>query len=96
MGIFDLFRRPQADSEAARKTRLLSTGRIIEGSIFDVSADEAGAITHIFYNYELGGVEYESSQTLDEQQRLRLSDYAPGSHITVRVDPRHPTNSIVV
>ncbi|CAN5238892.1 hypothetical protein BH18ACI2_BH18ACI2_09070 [soil metagenome] len=96
MGIFNLFRRHQEDTATARKARLLRTGRIAEGSIFDVGTDETGAVTHIFYHYEIGGSEYESSQALDDEQRLRLNDFAPGSRITLRVDPRQPTNSIVV
>lgn len=48
MGIFNLFCRPQEDTAAARKARLLRTGRVAEGSIFDVGTDETGAVTHIF------------------------------------------------
>ncbi len=96
MGILDLFRRKQVDGEAARRAELLRTGRITEGSIFDVITDEAGAITHVFYNYEINGVEYESSQTLDTDQRMRSGDYFPGARVTVRFNPRQPGNSVVV
>ncbi|MDT5272103.1 MAG: hypothetical protein QOH49_4289 [Acidobacteriota bacterium] len=96
MGIRDIFRRRKTDDEAERRTVLLRTGRITEGSIFDVITDEAGAITHVFYNYELNGVEYESSQLLDTDQRLRPGDYFPGSRVTVRFNPRQPGNSLVV
>ncbi|MDQ3805747.1 MAG: hypothetical protein M3416_18195 [Acidobacteriota bacterium] len=97
MGILDIFRRKQTgDPEAARRAALLRTGRIAEGSIFDVITDEAGAITQVFYNYEINGVEYESSQTLDPQQRQRSADYFPGARVTVRFNPRQPGNSVVV
>ena len=96
MGIRDIFRRRKTDDEAERRTTLLRTGRITEGSIFDVITDEAGAITHVFYNYELNGVEYESSQLLDTDQRRRPGDYFPGSRVTVRFNPRQPGNSVVV
>jgi len=96
MGLRDIFKRRKTDDEAERRRALLSSGRITEGSIFDVITDEAGAITHVFYNYEINGVEYESSQTLDTDQRRRPADYFPGARVTVRFNPRQPGNSIVV
>ncbi|HEX8336307.1 MAG TPA: hypothetical protein VF621_06225, partial [Pyrinomonadaceae bacterium] len=75
MGILNIFRRRKTDGEAERRDNLLRAGRITEGSIFDVITDEAGAITHVFYNYEINGVEYESSQLLDAGQRQRSADY---------------------
>jgi len=96
MGILNIFRRRKTDDEAGRRTTLLRAGRITEGSIFDVITDEAGAITHVFYNYEINGVEYESSQLLDTEQRTRSADYFPGARITVRFNPHQPGNSVVV
>ena len=96
MGLLKLFRRNKTDPEAARRAELLRTGRIADGVVFDVGTDEAGDITHVFYSYEISGVEYESSQTLDPEQRLRPVAYSPGAGITVRYDPHHPANSIVV
>jgi hypothetical protein len=96
MGLFALFRRGKTDPEAARRARLLANGRITDGTVFDVGTDEAGQLTHVFYHYEISGVEYESSQTLDDSQRQRPIDYAPGATITVRYDPHHPANSVVV
>jgi hypothetical protein len=96
MGFFDLFRRKKTDDEAARRAQLLRTGRITEGTIFDVSTDDSGVITHIFFSYSINGVDYEASQALDHQQRLRQADYAPGAHITVRYHPGQPGNSVVV
>ncbi|HEX8146893.1 MAG TPA: DUF3592 domain-containing protein [Pyrinomonadaceae bacterium] len=96
MGIRDFFKRSKTDDEAERRTNLLRAGRITEGSIFDVITDEAGAITHVFYNYEINGVEYESSQLLDAGQRQRSGDYFPGARVTVRFNPRQPGNSLVV
>lgn len=96
MGILDLLRRKKTDDEAARRAGLLRAGRITEGSIFDIITDDTGAITHVFYNYELGGVEYESSQLLDAEQRARSGDYYPGARITVRFNPHQPGNSVVV
>ena len=96
MGILDIFRRRKKDDEAGRRSVLLRAGRITEGSIFDVITDEGGAITHVFYNYEINGVEYESSQLLDTEQRTRSADYFPGARVTVRFNPHQPGNSVVV
>jgi hypothetical protein len=96
MGIFDIFRKKKEGGEAERRALLLRTGRITEGSIFDVITDEAGAITQVFYNYEINGVEYESSQLLDAGQRGRADEYFPGARVTVRFNPRQPGNSVVV
>ena len=96
MGLLDIFKRKKSDGEAERRTALLRAGRITEGSIFDVITDEAGAITHVFYNYEINGVEYESSQSLDAGQQQRSADYFPGARVTVRFNPRQPGNSLVV
>jgi hypothetical protein len=96
MGILNLFKRKKTDDEAARRGVLLRSGRITEGSIFDVITDDAGAITQVFYNYEINGVEYESSQTLDPEQSGRSGDYFPGARVTVRFNPHQPGNSVVV
>ncbi len=96
MGIRDFFKRSKTDDEAERRNNLLRAGRITEGSIFDVITDEAGAITQVFYNYEISGVQFESSQALDAGQRERSGDYYPGARVTVRFNPRQPGNSVVV
>jgi hypothetical protein len=96
MRIRDLFRRRKKEDEAGRRSTLRRAGRITEGSIFDVITDEAGTITQVFYSYEINGVEYESSQTLDTDQRQRSGDYFPGARVTVRFNPHQPGNSVVV
>jgi len=97
MGLRNLFKRKQVDTEAARRALLLSSGRIGEGVILDVTtADNTNDITHVFYTYNANGVEYESSQSLDDAQRQRQVDYYPGARITIRFDPRRPSNSVVV
>ncbi|HEV7905810.1 MAG TPA: DUF3592 domain-containing protein [Pyrinomonadaceae bacterium] len=96
MGLFDLFKRKQVDTEAARRALLMRTGRIGEGVVLDVTATDANEITHVFYSYNVNGVEYESSQSLDDAQRQHQADYYPGARITVRFDPRRPANSAVV
>jgi len=96
MGLFDLFKRKKVDTEAARRELLSRAGRVSEGVVLDVTITDSNEITHVFYTYNVNGVEYESSQTLDDAQRRRPIDYYPGARITVRFDPRRPANSIVV
>ena len=97
MSIFNLFRRNKADDgESARRAQLLRAGRITEGTVFDVISDDAGLITHVYFSYNINGVDYESSQALDDAQRQRPADYAPGARVTIRYNPRQPGNSVVV
>lgn len=96
MSFLDRFRRKKGEDEAARRSRLLLTGRITEGTVLDINCDDSGAATEIFFTYNIGGVEYESSQTLSPEQRQEQQLYAPGASITVRYDPRRPGNSVVV
>jgi hypothetical protein len=94
MGLFNLFRRKRED-ETARRTRLLSTGRILEGTIVDAISDPSGSI-QIFFNYRANGIAYESSQTLNDDQQSRKASYAPGARIVVRYNPRQPADAVVV
>ena len=95
MRLLDLFRSKKED-EPSRRNRLLSTGRIVEGSTLDIVSDDAGNGTQIFYSYSVAGTVYESSQTLDSEQQAAKHKYRPGAQVTVRYDPRQPANSIVV
>ena len=95
MGFLDRFRRKKED-EPARAERLLHSGRIVEGRVIDVLDDADGNVTQVFYNYNVAGVDYESSQSLTPEQQRFQSRYIPGARITIRYDPRQPPNSIVV
>jgi len=95
MGFLSRFLRKK-DDESARVARLLASGRITEGRVIDVTEDAEGNVTHVFYSFNVGGVDYESSQQLTpEQQRFRVR-YIPGARITIRYDPHQPANCIVV
>lgn len=95
MGLLDRLLRKKED-ERSRTARLLSTGRIVEGRILDLASDEDNSPAIIFYSYNIHGVEYESSQTLNSQQQSSIGRYAPGARVAIRYDPRQPANSIVV
>ena len=91
----DRFQHKQED-ETSRVARLLRTGRIVEGRMLDVVSDVTGNITQIFYSYNIGGVEYQSSQTLEPDQQRRITDYPSDAHIAIRYDPLRPGNSIAL
>ncbi len=95
MALFDRFRKKRED-EASRISRLLKTGRIVEGEILDITSDREGRVTHVFYTYNIAGVEYESSQPLDAQQQVLDKKYWPGARVIIRYDTRQPTSSVVV
>ena len=95
MSFLDRFRKKPED-EASRIARLSRTGRMTDGQIIDAVSDNEGRISQVTYTYMLGGMIYESSQTLSESQQQRSGDYAPGKQIVIRYDPRRPANSIVV
>ena len=95
MSFLDRFRKKPED-EASRIERLLKTGRMADGQIIDAVSDNEGRISQVTYTYMLGGMIYESSQTLSLSQQQRSNDYAPGKQIVIRYDPRRPANSIVV
>lgn len=96
MSFLDLFRRKKPLDEAARREMLLRKGRITEGVILDHAINAQGEVSEIFYFYSVSGSDYESSQKLNDEQRKRSVNYAPGTHVTVRYDPGKPGNSIVV
>ena len=95
MSFLDRFRRKKED-EASRFARLSKTGRITEGSVLDIKSDDHDRITHVFYTYNISGVEYESSQALDARHQSLATRYWPGARVEIRYDPRFPANSVVV
>ncbi|PWT89753.1 MAG: hypothetical protein C5B55_10845 [Blastocatellia bacterium] len=95
MSLLTRFRKKTED-EASRFDRLSKTGRMTDGKIIDATSDGDGRILQVTYTYTLAGVQYESSQDLNQTQQQRPIDYAPGKQIIVRYDPRQPANSIVV
>lgn len=95
MSFLDRFRK-RTEDEASRIARLAKTGRMADGRIIDAVTANDGRITEVTYTYMLAGVQYESSQALDDSQQQHSNDYAPGKQVVIRYDPRRPANSIVV
>jgi hypothetical protein len=95
MGLLDRFRRKK-ENESSRVARLLQTGRIVDGKVLDVTTDGDDKVVQIFYCYNVAGVEYESSQVLNADQRKSKTRYIPGAQVIIRYDPRQAANSVVV
>jgi hypothetical protein len=91
MGILDKLRRKKPPTDAERRAHLRSTGRITEGVILE--SDTRGRDEIVFYLYTLNGVDFESSERLDDDQKKDPLKYAPGQKINVRYDPRNQGNS---
>ena len=101
-----LRRRPTPEEiERERRVHLVRSGRIIDGTILDVtdtdpdspSEDQDHQIRFISYNYEIGGVEYECSQDVTSlRDHIKPEDLRLGFPCSVRYDVRRPENSIVL
>jgi hypothetical protein len=95
MGLFSIFKKkPNVDVFAERKRHLLAHGRITDGRIIDYETTPRGDEI-VFYIYTLNGVDFESSEILNEEQRSTPVKYAPGAKVGVRYDPRNQGNSML-
>ena len=56
MSFLDRFRSKKED-EASRISRLLKTGRMVDGRVLDAVCDSDGRITQVTYAYTLAGVQ---------------------------------------
>ncbi|HEX4039941.1 MAG TPA: DUF3592 domain-containing protein [Acidobacteriaceae bacterium] len=98
-----LRRRPDPEEiERERRADLVRSGRIIDGTILDVSeldssTTEPREIRFILYKYEIGGVVYECSQEVSAlRDHLNPADIRLSYPCSVRYDTRRPENSIVL
>jgi hypothetical protein len=95
-------KRPSAEEvERARRLDLVKTGRIIDGTVIDISeitADETDhSINLIIYKYEIAGVIYECAQDVTGLKSfVDIHDIRLDYPCSVRYDPHQPGNSIVV
>ena len=97
-------KRPTAEEiERERRLTLVKTGRIIDGTVLDISdlgeaeSGHPGGLQLILYKYEIAGVVYECSQDVSALRNFvdihacRLS-----FPCSIRYNPHQPENSIVV
>ena len=98
-------RRPTAEEiERERRAQLVRSGRIIDGTILDITEmetpvepDQQREISFVLYQYEIGGVAYECSQEV-----TALRDFVNPAELrlsfpcSVRYDIHRPENSIVI
>lgn len=97
-------KRPTADEiERERRDQLVQTGRIIDGTLLDISdlnPEESGRPTGmqlILYKYEIGGVVYECSQDVTPLRDIvNIYDCRLSFPCSVRYDTHKPENSIIV
>ena len=97
MGLFNLFKRKNEYERlaAGRLEFLLEHGRITDGRIIDTETSGSGEEI-VFYMYTLNGVDFVSSEILNEEQMSDPLKYAPGAKVGVRYDPRNQGNSMLV
>jgi hypothetical protein len=86
--------------EALRRHRINAQGRITDGTVLDVQefdSDTDHSVQMVIYTYNVAGVQYECSQEVTRlRQFLDLHSCRIGVATSVKYDPHHPGNSIVV
>ena len=92
MGFFSFLRKKKADPFAGRREYLLEHGRITDCVIIDTES-KANGDEIVFYVYSLNGVDFESSELLNAEQRSDPLKFAPGAKVAVRYDPRNQGNA---
>jgi hypothetical protein len=101
-----LRRKSPEQIERERRQRLHRIGRIIDGTILEVTdlpvVDRKGRETGttmqlLIYRYDVGGVQYEASQDVTHlRHRVDLHTCRIGLPTSVRYDFQNPANSIVI
>lgn len=96
MGLLDLFRRKKKHNrDSDRREFLMRHGRITDGRIIDTETTRSGDEI-VFYVYTLNGVDFESSELLNDEQLRQPLRYAPGAKVGIRYDPKNQGNSMLV
>lgn len=100
--VWRIFRKRPRGEEAERERRrlLVQSGRIVDGmlvDICDVAAEDGRTVTMLFFNYRIGGVDYECSQDITSICGVvDAAQVRAGFPCSVRYQPGNPQNSIVV
>jgi hypothetical protein len=86
--------------EMLRRQRISALGRITDGTVLDVHefhSDADHSLQMVNYTYDVAGVQYECSQDVTHlREYLDLHSCRIGVTTSVKYDPHHPGNSIVV
>jgi hypothetical protein len=94
------WRRKSPDEiEKIRRLAVNRRGRIVAGQILDLTEPEPGTPGPrlLIYKYDITGVTYEAAQDITVlAAAVALARQSVGKIISVKYDPRVPTNSIVV
>jgi hypothetical protein len=105
VAVMVLSRKDESPDELERERRkaLVKSGRIIDATVIDISdlspeeIDRPMGMHLILYKYEISGVIYEASQDVTLLKNLvNIYDCRLGFPASVRYDPHHPTNSIII
>jgi len=98
--IFFRKRPTAAEIEHGRRQFLTQNGRIVDGTLIDVTEipDQDGTpLTMLIYNYRIGGVAYQCSQDITLMgDVVTVAHVQSGFPCSVRYQPGNPENSIVV
>lgn len=93
----------EEELERQRRQQLVKTGRIIDGTLLDISDVDANSsgrtegMQLILYKYEIAGVVYECSQDVTYlKDQVNIYDCRLSFPCTVRYDSHRPANSIIV
>lgn len=102
VGAWLIFRkRPTAQElELARRVFLTQSGRLVDGNLLEISqvpGDEGRTLTMLIYDYRIGGVDYQCAQDITDMPAVvNPEQIRAGFPCSVRYQPGHPQNSIVV
>jgi hypothetical protein len=94
-------KRPSPEEvELARRTFLVQSGRLVDGTLLDICdmpAAEGRSVKMLMFSYRIGGVDYECSQEITALGGVVNTELVrAGFPCSVRYQPGNPQNSIVV
>lgn len=96
-------RLPPQEAERRRRLWLVRHGRLIDGSVLDLTeidateAREGTPLQFLLYQYQIAGVIYESSQEVTHlNEYIDLQNSRIDLPASIKYDPHNPANSIVV
>ena len=87
------------EREKMRRQRINSFGRITDGTVLDAQEMTVNnqPAQLVIYQYDVSGVSYEASQDVTTlRQWVDLHTCRIGLPTSVKYDPQHPGNSIVI